>query len=191
MLLLSAKSHGVGTAKDLADYFRVNITDARRLLEEMASEGELERVSVEGWDDPAYVHPGTGIPAGPIAARSLISPFDSLIWERERMERIFGMRYRIEIYVPAAKRQFGYYVFPFLMDEDLVARVDLKADRQRGRLLVQSAHLEDGRDAVSVSAALAEELATMARWLGLGRVVIGRKGDLVSELRGAVKAAPA
>ncbi len=187
MLLMSAKCHGIGTARDLADYFRIKVPAARKLLKELVSAGELEQVSVEGWDQPAYKLPETDVPAEHIGAHSLISPFDSLIWERDRTERMFGMRYRIEIYVPAPKRQFGYYVFPFLMGEELVARVDLKADRQNKRLLVQAAHLENGRDATEVSAALATELATMARWLGLQRVVVGRKGDLVGDLRAAVK----
>lgn len=187
MLLISAKSHGIGTAADLADYFRIKIGPARRILADMAADGTLEQVNVQGWDAPAYALPGTDIPSERITAQSLVSPFDSLIWFRDRTERLFGMHYRIEIYVPALKRQFGYYVFPFLMNEELVARVDLKADRQNGRLLVQSAHLEIGCDATEVSAALADELSTMARWLRLQRVVVGRKGDLASSLRKAVK----
>ena len=190
MLLLSARSHGVGTETDLADYFRIKTGPARKLLKAMVADGELEMVRVEGWDAPAFVLPGTNVPLQRVEARSVVSPFDSLIWERDRTERLFGMRYRIEIYVPAPKRQFGYYVFPFLMDEELVARVDLKADRQGKRLLVQAAHLEarnPQRDAVAVAAALADELASLARWLGLERVVIGRKGDLADGLRRAVK----
>lgn len=189
LLLLSARSHGIGTDADLADYFRIKIGKARSLLVQMVADGELDQINVEGWDAPTYAVPGIDVPAEPIGARSIISPFDSLIWERNRTERLFGMHYRIEIYVPAPKRQFGYYVYPFLMDEELVARVDLKADRQRKRLLVQAAHLEGDRDVTAVSAALAEELSTLARWLGLDRVVVGRKGDLVGELRIAVKSA--
>ncbi len=188
MLLLSAKHHGIGTLADLADYYRIKMPKARPVMAELVAAGEIEEIGVEGWDSPAYKLPDTDVPTQRIQAHSLISPFDSLIWFRDRTERMFGMHYRIEIYVPEKKREYGYYVFPFLMDEELVARVDLKADRQKGRLLVQSAHLEDGRDAVSVSTALAEELATMARWLGLKRVVIGRKGDLIGDLRNASKA---
>ncbi len=187
MLLLSAKHHGIGTRADLADYYRIKMPKARPALLELVASGELEEVSVDGWDEPAYKLPATDVPSERIGAHSLVSPFDSLIWYRDRTERMFGMRYRIEIYVPEKKREYGYYVFPFLMDEELVARVDLKADRQKKRLLVQSAHLEERRDALAVSAALSEELATMARWLGLNRVVVGRKGDLVSDLRKAVK----
>lgn len=187
LLLISARSLGVGTATDIADYYRIKPAIARKLLAEMVAGGEVQKVSVEGWDETAYALPETDVPSEPVLARSVVSPFDSLIWERDRTERLFGMRYRIEIYVPAPKRQFGYYVFPFLMDEELVARVDLKADRQKGRLMVQAAHLENGRNAVEVAAALTDELVTLARWLGLERVVVGRKGDLVDDLRKAVK----
>jgi hypothetical protein len=178
---------GVGTASDLADYFRVRIVRARPLLKELVSSGMMRQVKVEGWNTPAYMLPDTNVPAAPISARALVSPFDSLIWERDRTERLFNLRYRIEIYVPENKRQFGYYVLPFLMDEELAARVDLKADRQKKRLLVQSAHLEDGRNSLEVADALAHELAEMARWLGLDRVVVGRKGDLAGPLRMACK----
>lgn len=187
MLMLSVKSHGIGTARDLADYYRVGILSARERLSELVSSGQLREVAVEGWDDIAYIAPDTDVPSERSSARALISPFDSLVWERDRTERMFGFRYRIEIYVPEPKRQFGYYVLPFLMDEELVARVDLKADRHKGRLLVQSAHIEEGRDKGAVSEALAAELTDMARWLGLSRVVVGRKGDLTKALRGAVK----
>ncbi len=187
LLLLAAKHHGIGTLADLADYYRIKMPKARPVLAELVESGEVERVSVDGWGDDAYKLPETDIPSDPVRAHSLVSPFDPLVWYRDRTERMFGMRYRIEIYVPEKKREYGYYVLPFLMDEDLAARVDLKADRKAGRLLVQSAHLEPGRDSQAVSAALAEELATMAEWQGLGRVVVGRKGDLVSDLRTAVK----
>ena len=155
LLKLSAQHHGIGTQADLADYYRIKMPKARPIFKDMVVSGELDEVRVEGWDEPAYVLPGTDVPPGQIGARSLVSPFDSLIWFRDRTHRMFGMHYRIEIYVPEKKRQFGYYVFPFLMDEELVARVDLKADRHKSRLLVQSAHLENGRDAVAVSSALA------------------------------------
>jgi uncharacterized protein YcaQ len=187
LLLISAKCHGIGTANDLADYFRIKPAKARGLLRDMVTAGELRQVSVEGWSEPAYMLPGTDVPSDRIGARSLISPFDSLIWCRERMERLFGMFYRIEIYVPEKKRQYGYYVLPFLMDERLVARLDLKADRQKGRLLVQAAYLEPWHNQTAVADALADELAMLARWQGLGRVVVGRKGDLVGALRSAVK----
>ena len=187
LILLAAKHHGIGTMADLADYFRIKMPKARPVFKELVADGGLKEVSVAGWKEPAYMLPDQDVPTSPTTARSIISPFDSLIWFRDRTERMFGMRYRIEIYVPEKKREFGYYVFPFLMGEDLVARVDLKADRQKGRLLVQAAHLEDGRDAGEVAHALAQEMASVARWLGLNRVVVGRKGGLVSDLRKAVK----
>ncbi|MDA0676725.1 MAG: winged helix DNA-binding domain-containing protein, partial [Chloroflexi bacterium] len=149
LLRISAKCHGVGTANDLADYFRIKPAKARGVLRDMVTSGELQQVSVEGWGEPAYMLPGTDAPAEPVGARSLVSPFDSLIWYRERMERLFGMRYRIEIYVPEKKRQYGYYVLPFLMGEQLVARLDLKADRHTGKILVQAAHLEPGQDTLA------------------------------------------
>ena len=185
LLLLSARSHGVGTARDLADYYRLSIPRSRELLRELASEGALREVDVEGWREPAYLHPEARVPRG-VQARALLTPFDSLIWERDRTERVFDFHYRIEIYVPQKKRRYGYYVMPFLLDEALAARVDLKSDRAKSRLLVKAAYLEEGQDAGRVSEALAGELRLMAEWLGLGEVRVGRKGDLASELRLAV-----
>ena len=185
LLLLSARSHGVGTARDLADYYRLSIPRSRELLRELVSEGALREVNVEGWRDPAYLHPEARVPRG-VEAQALLTPFDSLIWERDRTERVFDFHYRIEIYVPQKKRRYGYYVMPFLLDEALAARVDLKADRAKSRLLVKAAYLEEGQDAGRVSGALAGELRLMAEWLGLEEVRVGRKGDLASELRSAL-----
>ncbi len=185
LLLLSARSHGLGTARDLADYYRLSIPRSRELLRELASEGALREVNVEGWRDPAYLHPKARLPRG-VEAQALLTPFDSLIWERARTERVFDFHYRIEIYVPQKKRRYGYYVMPFLFDEALAARVDLKSDRAKSRLLVKAAYLEEGQDAGRVSEALAEELRLMAEWLGLEEVRVGRKGDLASALRSAV-----
>ncbi|MCZ6544985.1 MAG: winged helix DNA-binding domain-containing protein [Chloroflexi bacterium] len=185
LLLLSARSHGVGTARDLADYYRLSIPRSRELLRELASEGALREVNVEGWRDPAYLHPEARLPRG-VEAQALLTPFDSLIWERDRTERVFDFHYRIEIYVPQKKRRYGYYVMPFLFDEALAARVDLKSDRAKSRLLVKAAYLEEGQDAGRVSGALAEELRLMAEWLGLEEVRVGRKGDLAPALRSAV-----
>jgi len=176
---------GVATARDLADYYRINIKDARPLVDGLVGEGALERVRVEGWKDDAFVHPDAVTPRR-ADARALLCPFDSLIWFRDRAERLFGFHYRIEIYTPAPKRVYGYYVFPFLLGDGLVARVDLKADRAAGVLRVRGAYLEEGRDAARVTPALAVELAEMAAWLGLGEVSVERRGSLAAALRKAV-----
>lgn len=185
LLLESAQALGVATARDLADYFRLHKPTARGLVAELAEEGALRRVRVEGWRDDAFVTRNLRPPRALAASRALLSPFDSLVFERARTERLFGFRYRVEIYVPEGKRTYGYYVLPFLLDGDLVARVDLKADRAGGRLLVKAAHLEPGRDAGRVADALAAELRAMADWLGLERVVVLRRGDLAREVRAA------
>ncbi|HEU5301236.1 MAG TPA: crosslink repair DNA glycosylase YcaQ family protein [Acidimicrobiia bacterium] len=182
LLERSARGHGVGTARDLGDYFRLPIKEVRTLLEEMAADGLVERVTVEGWKDPSYLHPDARLPRW-VRASALVSPFDSVMWERARVERVFGFTYRIEIYVPKPKRVFGYYVLPFLLGDRFVARVDLKADRAGSRLLVQSAWAEAGVDHDEVSHPLADELRTMASWLGLDEVVIQPRGDLAPALR--------
>ena len=188
LLLVAAAAHGVGTARDLADYYRLNVPAAKPVLEELAAEGALVPVRVEGWKDPAYLHPEARLPRRRVQARALLSPFDSLIWERSRTERLWAFPYRIEIYVPAAKRVHGYYVMPFLLDEALVARVDLKADRQAGLLRVRAAWSEPGtaQDRDRVSAELAAELAAMAAWLGLDGVGVEPRGDLAADLGAAV-----
>ncbi len=177
---------GVATAADLADYYRVVTKTILPRIEELVASGELEEVEVEGWHRTAYLHPEASLPRRPIDARSLLSPFDSLIWDRARTERIFGFHYRIEIYVPKPKRRYGYYVYPFLLGEDLTARVDLKADRAAAALLVQGAFIEDGHDQSRVAAELAAELSEVARWLHLNSVRVGGRGDLAPALRAAV-----
>ncbi len=184
LLERSARGHGVGTAKDLADYFRLPITVVRPLLDEMAADGLVERVDVEGWKEPAYRHPDAVLPRW-VRACALVSPFDSVMWERDRVERMFGFRYRIEIYVPKPKRVHGYYVLPFLLGDRYVARVDLKADRADSCLLVQSAFSEDGVDRAEVAGRLAGELRTLATWLGLDDVTVVNRGDLAPALRAA------
>jgi uncharacterized protein YcaQ len=181
LLILAARALGIGTARDLADYYRLPPQQCRQTLRALAKSGALELVEVKGWKDEAFMHPEARIPRW-IDARALLSPFDSLIWERDRTERLFGFRYRTEIYVPEPKRVYGYYVLPFLMGQDLVARVDLKSDRQAERLLVRAAHAEHGVDKEAVAAALSLELRSMAQWLGLENIEVSPTGDLAPAL---------
>ena len=185
LLRISAGSLGVGTAKDIADYYRIQPQVAREPLRELEEDGQLVKVSVDGWNESAYMPSGVAVSEN-IEASALLSPFDSLIWKRDRTERLFGFRYRIEIYVPEASRQFGYYVMPFLMGDRPVARVDLKADRQNGILMVKSAHVERGQDPGLVTSRLGPELTAMAQWLGMGQVEVGRSGNLSADLQGVI-----
>ena len=168
MLLLAARSHGVGTAHDLADYFRLPMPQARPLLAELVEAGELVPVEVEGWSEPALAHPEAKRPRR-VEGRALLSPFDPIVWFRPRAERLFDFTYRIEIYVPEAKRVHGYYVLPFLLDGELVARVCLKADRKAGALLARASFAEDGVDRPRVAHELAQSLDELASWLDLER----------------------
>ncbi|MFM7262941.1 MAG: winged helix-turn-helix domain-containing protein [Acidimicrobiales bacterium] len=186
-LLRAAASHGVATASDLLDYHHLRGTQARAALTSLVEDGSLTRVSVEGWREAAYIHPGAARPRS-VRARALLSPFDSMVWTRPRNERLFGFEYRIEIYTPAPKRKYGYYVLPFLLDDRLAARVDLKADRHRSVLMVPGAFSEHDTDAPRVADELAHELVLMARWLGLDSVEVGRRGDLAVPLRKRVAA---
>ena len=188
LLVRAARHHGVATFEDLTDYHRQRNPPCRPLLHELVEEGRLVAATVQGWSKPAYLHPEARVPRR-VSARALLSPFDPVVWNRARTERLFGFHYRIEIYVPAAKRRYGYYVLPFLLGDELVARIDLKADRKASTMIVQGAFGEPGIDERYVAAELAAELASMAEWLGLddGIVVTGR-GDLAPELTRAVAA---
>ena len=182
LVMLAARSHGIATLTDLADYHHEKPTVLKPALESLVVDGSLHEVAVEGWKEKAYLHPEAKRPRT-VSARALLSPFDSMVWCRPRNERLFGFHYRIEIYTPAAKRKYGYYVLPFLLDDRLVARVDLKADRHRGVLMVPGAFSESGSDTLHVATELADELSLMAQWLGLGDIEVGRNGDLSTPLR--------
>ncbi|MGE0723083.1 MAG: winged helix-turn-helix domain-containing protein [Alphaproteobacteria bacterium] len=178
----AAAALGIATDRDLADYFRIGLTEARARIAERVEAGDLRPVAVEGWAEPAYIHRDARLPRR-VDGSALLSPFDPLIWERERTLRLFGFHYRISIYTPAAQRAHGYYVMPFLLGDRLVGRVDLKADRAADRLSVPAAHAEPGTDPRAIAPALRGELALLARWLGLATVQVGRRGDLAAALR--------
>jgi hypothetical protein len=182
LLTQAAGALGVATADDLADYYRIRMPQARPLIDRMVEEGRISEVEVHGWDKPAYLHPEARLPRR-VEGRALLSPFDNLIWYRDRVERLWDFHYRIEIYVPEPKRVYGYYVLPFLLDGDLVARVDLKTDRKAGALLVKGAFAEPDVDEVRVGRELSGELETVASWLGLGEVRVGGNGDLAERIR--------
>jgi uncharacterized protein len=167
LLVRSAIAQGVATASDLADYYRQKPTTVKPLIVELVAEGELHEVAVEGWTEKAFVHRNAKLPKQ-LHATALLSPFDSLVWCRPRNERLFNFHYRIEIYTPKEKRKFGYYVLPFMMDSQMVGRVDLKADRANAQLLALSVHTEKGIKRSEINDALSVELDAMAAWLGLG-----------------------
>ncbi|HET9373273.1 MAG TPA: crosslink repair DNA glycosylase YcaQ family protein [Vicinamibacterales bacterium] len=200
LFVTAVRAMGVGTAADIVRYFHVDAWWDRQLLkgrmpppnhqaliDELVEENRLTPMQVEGWKRTAYVVPGARIPRT-IDARAIVSPFDPILWERKWTNAVFGFAYQIEIYVPAPKRVHGYYVLPFLDGDRFAARVDLKADRKASSLIVQAAFLEHGHHSAEIARALGEELRLMARWLGLERFTVGRKGNLAPRLRAELAA---
>lgn len=182
----SAHALGVATETDLRDYYRLSPDQSKQAVAELVEDGVLEPVSVHGWRQPAYRYSAARIPRK-VVGRALLCPFDPLIWERSRAQRLFDFHYRIEIYVPEPKRQYGYYVFPFLLNGELVARVDLKADRAANVLRVPGAFGEPDCNLAEVVPELAAALRDMASWLGLDDVAIGARGDLAKPLRAVAR----
>ena len=171
LILISARCNGIGTVSDIADYFRIKPSLIRDSLPSLLEQKKLVSVEVEGWKENAYIHPSVSVPKR-IEARALLSPFDSLVWCRPRIERVFNFKYRLEIYVPKEKRKYGYYVLPFLLNENLVARIDLKTFRSTGKLLVKGIHLEKGVDPEMVLSELSEEIKKLSNFLDLPQVSV-------------------
>jgi uncharacterized protein YcaQ len=184
---LSARALGVAAEGELRDYFRLPVDGFKQAVAELVEDRVLQPVTVRGWKQPAYLHHEAKLPRW-VRAATLVSPFDPLIWERARTERLFDMAYRIEIYVPAAQRQYGYYVLPFLLGDRFAARVDLKADRRTGVLQIPAAWIEPAADQEETAVALAAELHRLAGWLGLAEIAPPDRGDLAEPLAAALKA---
>jgi uncharacterized protein YcaQ len=187
LLRLAAESHGIATMRDLADYYRMSPREAAPRVAELVETGDVCQVSVEGWKDPGFLARGSRTPRK-LKCSSLLSPFDPMVWFRPRAERLFDFHYRIEIYVPANKRKWGYYVLPYLLDDRIVARVDLKADRKNRQLLVLATHKEENIDENRSVEHLAEELKSLASWLDLERVKVSRRGPFARKLAEFIKA---
>lgn len=185
LLRISARSLGVATVTDLRDYFRLPPEDVKKRLPELVEAGELLPVTVRGWKPKAFIYKDAEVPRR-IDARALLSPFDPVVWERARSERLYDFHYRIEIYTPAHKRFYGYYTLPFLLGDNVVGRVDLKADRKAGELHVKATHAEEDAPA-HIAEALHDELKLMAEWLGLEKIVIANKGNLAAALKKAAR----
>ena len=186
LLEISARALGIATEDDLADYFRLSPREARPRIEELVEAGTIARATVQGWTKPAFVV--RGVKAAPVKASALVAPFDPIVWRRPRAERLFDFSYRIEIYTPAPKRKYGYYVLPFLLGDRLVARVDLKADRAKKVLELRAAHAEKHTAREEIAPPLARTLRSFAAWLDLERVSVGKKGDIAGAVRRAMTA---
>ena len=186
LIRIAARAHGVGTAADLADYFRMPVREVRQPIADLAEAGELKQVRVEGWREPAWLHRDAQ-PLRRDDAAALLSPFDPVVWFRPRLSRLFGFDHRFEIFVPAEKRRWGCYVLPFLMGDRLVARVDLRNDREERRLFVLGAWKERDADGRTVARALAAELRAMALWLELESVKVERHGDFARTLAATLR----
>ncbi|MBA3799152.1 MAG: winged helix-turn-helix domain-containing protein [Geodermatophilaceae bacterium] len=182
LVRLATAALGVATVKDVRDYFRMPLADTKARLCELVSAGELSECRPEGWTSVGYLHPSAN--AKPVHAAAVLSPFDSLLWERARVRQIFGFRHSFEIYVPEAKREYGYFVLPFLLGDRLQARVDLKADRAGRRLLVKGSFAEPNTDHDELAGALTRELRSLADWLDLDEISIASRGNLAAALRG-------
>ena len=179
LILIAARCNGIGTVNDIADYFRMKPSFVHEAIPLLLEEKKLIPVTVEGWDENTYLHPSVSLPEK-IVSRALLSPFDSLVWNRPRIERLFDFKYRLEIYVPRDKRKYGYYVLPFLLNENLVARVDLKAVRAEGKLLIKGVYLEAGVDPEMVLSELAKEVKNLSEFLDLSEVLsIGRSQSAI------------
>jgi uncharacterized protein YcaQ len=187
LLKIAANTSGIATTADLADYFRMSGRDAQPRIDELVEEGAVRQVTVEGWKDKAYVSTAARLPRK-VSCSTLLSPFDPVVWYRPRAERLFDFHYRIEIYVPAAKRKWGYYVLPYLLDDRIVARVDLKADRKNRCLLVLASHQENNIDVTRTVNKLSDELRSLAGWLGLERIKVSRRGSFARHLADRIKA---
>lgn len=185
LITQSVRALGVGTAADVADYFRLPIRDVRRILPSVVEAGLVVDAHVEGWAKPAFANPSASVPRK-IGRATVLSPFDPVVWKRDRAEALFGFEYRIEIYVPEAKRKWGYYVLPVLVDGQLVGRVDVKTDRTERVLRIKAAHLEPGRDKSEVATQVASAVSDLRTLVGVDGIHVGRKGNLASALRSAV-----
>lgn len=185
LLMLAAESMGVATAKDIADYYRFPIRVTRKLVAELVEDGKLVETQVEGWDKPAFRHPHATLPRT-ISPRAFLSPFDPVVWCRPRALRMFDFTYTIEIYVPKAKRVYGYYVLPFLLGETIVGRVDMKTHRDAAVLEVKAAHIEPGQDPAYVAAEMAAELPRLAELVGADTVKVSCRRAFGRKLAAAI-----